>query len=213
MSFSRRQFIIGSSAAAVGLILPSFASRVISHVAETGEPLLEGAKPTDQLFHALLRDENYVLIDTSAGDTLLTPPPTTWREYFGFFGPIPDEVKLKKEWGFTLDDLEKEADGFAVEEHWQYSRSPTAQAFIKLKPYEDQIGPANDGGNEEYEDYEDEDDGEYGYVDFCEFTNPCSSDRFVEVTSREALSCLQQRLIDLNAGIRIEVATDDDYYG
>jgi hypothetical protein len=205
MSFSRRQFIIGSSAVAAGLILPSFAARVLSHVEKTGEPLLEGAKSTDQLFHALLRTENYVLIDTSAGDTLLTPPPTTWREYFEFYRDIPSDAELEETYDLSLDDLDQEADGFAVEDQWEASRSPTAQAFLKLRPFEKHIGPSAD-------DYH-EDNEEYGYVEFCEFTNPCSSNCFVEVTSLAALSCLQHRLSDLNAGIRIEVADDDDYYG
>jgi len=74
VSFSRRQFIIESSSVAAGLILPSFATKVLSHVEKTGEPLLGGTKSTDHLFHALFRGQGYVLIDTSAGNTLLTTP-------------------------------------------------------------------------------------------------------------------------------------------
>jgi hypothetical protein len=205
VSFSRRQFIIGSSSVAAGLILPSFATRVLSHVEKTGEPLLEGTKSTDHLFHALFRGEGYVLIDTSAGNTLLTPPPTTWRELFEFDGGIPSEVELEANWDLSLDELDDEADEFAVESQWEASRSPTAQALVRLKPLEEHIGPCADNYHEDNE--------EFGFVEFCEFTNPCSSDRFVEVTSLAALSCLQQRLKDLGARIKIEVADDDDYFG
>ena len=41
MSISRRQFIAGAGVATAGLIVPSFAARVLAHVATYGEPLLE----------------------------------------------------------------------------------------------------------------------------------------------------------------------------
>jgi len=53
MFISRRHFIAGASAATAGLIVPSFAERVLAHVATFGEPLLELSPQTNCLWHAL----------------------------------------------------------------------------------------------------------------------------------------------------------------
>jgi hypothetical protein len=49
---------------------------------------------------------------------------------------------------------------------------------------------------------------ELGHVIFTEFPHPGSDERWVEVDTPEALSCLQHRLNSLHAGIRIEVLPD-----
>ncbi len=111
-----------------------------------------------------------------------------------------DSELLEENWGITMDDLDKEADGFAVESQWEYFMSPTAQAFIKLKKLEDQIGQLAE-----------ERDEEYGNVEFNEFSHPGSDARWVDVTSATALSLLQNRLNEVGVGIRIEIAPDDMY--
>jgi hypothetical protein len=198
MSISRRQFLIGSSTAVAGLFLPSFAARVLSHVANTGEPLLEVSKASDTLFHAIYIEDHYQIFDTTAGSaSLISPPPTTWREFFEFDGRIVSEEYLQENWHISLTDLDEQADRYAVEQQWEYSKCPQAQAFAKIQKFEDQIGSCVYDENDEL-----------GQVIFTEFPHPGSDERWVEVDTPEALSCLQHRLNSLHAGVRIEVLPD-----
>ena len=52
MSFSRRQFILGTAA---GLILPSYSDKVFMFFENHGEPLLEVPKATDEVSLGLLQ--------------------------------------------------------------------------------------------------------------------------------------------------------------
>ena len=200
MSISRRKFLIGSSATIAGVILPSFADKALSQVADTGIPLLEVPTTESQLFYALYMDEYYLITDAAAGPDFDIPPPTSWTEYFGFNGnEITD--RLLEEYDLTTPDLDGEADAYMVEEQWEYLRSPYAQAYVKLRNLEDQLGPEITG----------DDDGELRHVTFNDFTNPSSSARVAEVPCAVGLSCLQHRLNAINAGIRIELAPEDMY--
>ena len=198
--FSRRQFIIGSSASAAGLVLPSFAAKAVMHFEATGIPLFEDATGKEKIIHAYLWGENYTLSLASAGYPELLPPPTTYREFFEFSDIEVTEDYLRDEWFITLDDLDKPADEFSVETQWEHSRSPTAQAFTTLQQYKDHLGP---------ELLDDEEEGELGSISFNEFSHPGSDARWVEVSSPVGLSCLQHRLKALGTDIKIEVASDD----
>ena len=145
-------------------------------------------------------DEYYLITDTAAGPDFDMPPPTSWSEYFGFNGTeITDS--LLEEYDLMAPDLDDEADAYMVEEQWEYLRSPYAQAYVKLRKLEDQLGPEITG----------DDDGELRHITFNDFTNPSSSARVAEVPCAVGLSCLQHRLNAINAGIRIEIAPGDMY--
>ena len=87
MSISRRQFIAGASAVTAGLIVPSFAERVLAHVATFDEPLLEPVPETQCVWHAPPRDDGdcrFVLLDTSVPWSV--NPDMTWRQFFEIRG-------------------------------------------------------------------------------------------------------------------------------
>jgi hypothetical protein len=204
MSISRRQFIVGSATVGAGIILPSFADRVLSHVDRIGDPLLEGGNATDLLFHAhpieecyVTEEPGYMLIDTSTTFSL-DPPPTTWRQFFEFEGVTIEEGM--KDWEVDLRDLDREADDRSVWSQWSAIRSPVSRAFRKIETYKELLGPELVGES-----------SEFGHLAFIEGQHPGSNDRWTEVSGAVGLSCLQHRLKALDAGIRIEVAPDGLY--
>ena len=145
-------------------------------------------------------DEYYLITDAAAGPDFDLPPPPSWRKYFEF-NQTEITDKLIEEYDLSASDLGGEADAYMVGEQWEYLRSPYAQAYVKLRNLEDQLGPEITG----------DDDGELRHITFNDFTNPSSIARVAEVPCAVGLSCLQHRLNAINAGIRIELAPEDMY--
>ena len=199
ISISCRQFLIGAPATTAGIILPSFADKVLSQLEDTGIPLLEVPKTQNQLFYALYMDEYYLITDAAAGPDFDLPPPTSWRKYFEF-NQTEITDKLIEEYDLSASDLGGEADAYMVGEQWEYLRSPYAQAYVKLHELETQLGPKITG-----------DGGDLRHITFNDFTNPGSSARLAEVPCAVGLSCLQHRLNAINSGIKIEMAPDNMY--
>ena len=198
MSISRRQFIAGAGAATARLIVPSFAERVLAHVATFGEPLLEFSPETDTVWHALPVDDGdcrFVLIDTSVPFSV---PDMTWRQFLETKGD-PVETWFE-EWNLTPDQLDDVADPVYTEIWWETTGGPLARVFNRLGELEPQLGPQLTAR-----------DSELGYVAFEDAPCPGTWGRWVDVSCDAGLSCLQHRLNELRTGFRIEIAPDGLY--
>ncbi len=204
MSISRRQFIAGASAATAGLIVPSFAERVLAHVATFGEPLLEPSPKTDCVWHALpvdLMDScGHLLIDTSIPFSLEVPD-MTWRRFLTISrSPIESWSDELEEWNLTPDQLDDLADRFYTQNWWDSAGGPCARAFGRLTNLAPRLGsPLTTRGSE------------LGYVAFESGPYPGSWNQWVDVSCDAGLSCLQHRLNKLRTGIRIEIAPEGLY--
>ncbi len=200
MSISRRQFIAGAGAATAGLIMPSFAERVLAHVATYGEPLLEPVPETECVWHALPVDDGdcqFVLIDTSVPFSLSVPD-MSWRQFLEIRGD-PVETWLE-EWNLTPDQLDDLADPVYTKIWWETTGGPLARVFNRLEDLKPQLGPQLTARG-----------SELGYVAFESGQYPGSWDQWVDVSCDTGLSCLQHRLNELRTRIRIEIAPDGLY--
>jgi len=141
MSISRRHFIAGAGAATVGLIVPSFAARVLAHVATFGKPLLEFSRETDCLWYALPVDledsRGYLLIDTSIPLTRNVPD-MTWRQFLEIRGD-PVETWFE-EWNLKPDQLDDPANCTYTQIWWNSTACPSARVFNRLGDLEPQLG-------------------------------------------------------------------------
>ena len=175
MSISRRQFIAGASAATAGLIVPSFAERVLAHVATFGEPLLELVPETECVWHALPGDDGdcrFILIDTSVPFSV---PDMTWRQFLEIRGD-PVETWFE-EWNLTPDQLEDVADPVYTQIWWETTGGPLARVFNRLEVLEPQLGPQLTAR-----------DSELGYVAFEDAPCPGTWGRWVDVSCDAGLS-------------------------
>ncbi len=201
MFISRRHFIAGASAATAGLIVPSFAERVLAHVATFGKPLLEFSPKTDCLWHALPVDledsRGYLLLDTSIPFSL-NAPDMTWRQFLEISGG-PVETWFE-EWDLTPDQLDDLADPVYTQIWWESAGGPLARVFDRLEDLEPQLGPQLIARG-----------SELGYVAFEDAPCPGTWGRWVDVSCDAGLSCLQHRLNELRTGFRIEIAPDGLY--
>ena len=93
-------------------------------------------------------DEYYLITDAAAGPDFNLPPPTSWRKYFEF-NQTEITDRLIEEYDLSASDLGGEADAYMVGEQWEYLRSSYAQAYVKLRELEAQLGPkiTGDGGD------------------------------------------------------------------
>ncbi len=199
MSISRRNLIVGAGASTVCAITPSFAERVLNHVERHGQPLFEGAKAADKVLQAFNTGDFYQIIDPLAADEFHEPLPLTWRQVINLNGYEPTEDVLEN-YCITVEELDQKADGGTIWHLWEISTSPFARAFKLLEPYQ------YDFAHELYDE-----GGELSLIKFIEGGRPGDSSRWVDVSSDEALSCLQYSLTKLDAGIRIEIAPEGLY--
>ncbi len=200
MYISRRQFISGAGAATAGLIVPSYAVRVLTHVATYGEPLLEPVPKTECIWHALPDDDGdyrFVLIDTSVPFSLKAPD-MTWRQFLEIRGEAVET--WFEEWDLTPDQLNDLADPVYTQIWWESAGGPLARVFDRLEDLEPQLGPQLIARG-----------SKLGYVAFEDAPCPGTWNRWVDVSCDAGLSCLQHRLNELRTGIRIEIAPDGLY--
>ncbi len=187
MSFTRRQFLLSTVGAAGGFILPSFYARALEFVDQFEEPLLEPPK----------RVVDEITICASLGGELNIGEPAeqipdmTWREFLTRYHPGSlDEFEFH--WGLEEAQLDDAAPWDTVLGSWGRVDSPNARAYHLLESLDlgpDLTGPKAVGG--------------LNFID-----GPCPGVDYLGVTVEDdiSISLLQQRLNDLQTGIKVSLA-------
>jgi hypothetical protein len=190
MSYSRREFIIGSAGAAAGLILPSWYDKASSFFENHGEPLLE--VPPDPEIELFAVDRGGCgELELNWGDPWCEPPEMTTREfairYFGgeeYYRTAYDEEDI---------DWDAKADYWLVLTTWIRRDSPSARAYRLLEGFD--LGPAFSGKDPV---------GEIEFID-----GPCPGNDYLGVQAADQMSValLQKRLTDLDARIKVSMSS------
>ena len=187
MSFTRRQFLLSTAGAAGGFILPSFYTQALEFLAETGEPLLTPPKRVvDELI--ICTDRGWEL---NFGDPWEQVPDMTWREFLTRYHPETLD-ELDDHWGLEESELDDEAPWDWVVGPWCRIDSPNARAYHLLDNLD--LGP---------------DFSKPKAVGGLLFTDcPCPGNDYLGVSVEDeiSVSLLQQRLNDLDTGIRISIS-------
>ena len=79
MGISRRQFLLSTSAAGAGFILPSYFDKAVDVLAQTGEPLI--IPPEECLTELIAVDQGFGEFQLNIGDPWEDPPRMTLREF------------------------------------------------------------------------------------------------------------------------------------
>ena len=184
MSISRRQFLLSTIGAAGGFILPSFYTRALEFLDQFGEPLLEAPKlVVDELIICTERDG-----ELNLGDPWEQVPDMSWREMLTRYQPEGLD-NLEAHWDLTESQLDDEAPWDWVVDFWCRADSPNARAYRLLNNLD--LGPNFT-----------KPDAIGGLV----FTDgPCPGNDYLGVAVEDEISAslLQQRLNDLNTGIKL----------
>ena len=192
MSITRRQFLLSIPAAVAGFTIPSFFLEATEYLANTGSPLLLPPPRQDSILFAV--DDGTGNYQLNIGDPYVGPPQMTLREYIDtyFWGDDDDymeEAELgKKEFRLALDDY---IDEEIYLEQWCRSFSPNKLAYDYLA--------CLDLGSEF------ESDNTAGLIEFVEGPTPGNDYIGVHATDHLSLSLLQNRLNQLNEGVKIEI--------
>ncbi|HIG58657.1 MAG TPA: hypothetical protein EYQ21_04560 [Flavobacteriales bacterium] len=189
MSFTRRQFLLTTSVTGLGFILPSFYEKALGFCENHGEPLILPAKNTDTILYAWQDGE----LELDLGHPSTEPPTLTRREYIDRYVNGGLE-KYLKELPFLSEnrkyDLDAEVDRDEVFDAWATVDSPWAKACDLIDEID--LGPDLEGEHA---------------VGGIEDVNggPCSIIQAKVAEDYVSLSLLQERLNQLNTGIRIEL--------
>jgi len=183
MSITRRQFLLGMTGTATGLVVPTYLAKATQFLQETGNPLI--LPPNDIVTELYAEDRHgdfYFHLDDS-GDG---PPPMTYREYALL--DYDDIGEFMDSWDVSEEELDEEIDQQFVIDHWARSDSPDAQAFYLL----DDLGLMPENG----------DQSAVGNLIFVD-GHGGEDYRAVYAPDPLSVSLLQARLNELDAGIHI----------
>ena len=187
MSMTRRQFLLTTAGAGIGFILPSFYEKAFDFWENHREPLILPSSNADETLYVSSDG-----LELYLGDPRQPMPTMTWREFIDTyqFGDYSDYLDPDDESGEALwIDLEGEADPASVLEYWG-DEMPSARAHDLMTELD--IGPDLTGPNA------------VGEIRFLHGF-PGSDYRGVAAADFISLSLLQERLNQLNTGIRVEM--------
>ncbi len=195
MTISRREFFLATSGAAAGFILPSYYEKVFNFVENFGEPLIVSPKHATNTLIAIdwVGDGSYEL---NLGDPHAEPNfRMTLREYANrYCGGEQGYIDM---YLYGEDPVEVDFDSSAYERMvataWTRIGSPMARAYKLLENLD--LGPRLTGVDS------------IGEIDFID--GPCPGNDYLaaHALGLVSVSLLQQRLNDLEAGIRIEMGS------
>lgn len=192
MSITRRRFLLRFAGASAGFIVPAFYARALDFLTRFDQPLIEPAtSATKVLYTGPQWGWNFFL-----GHPDTDPPSQTWREFIlAEEGKVPNDPDyLEDFYEITPDMLDEQADDEYVSAKWHNWESPRAQAHLLLDGLD--IGP------------ELRHDGIIGGLEFEESEGMGSCYRAVRAEDAISVSLLQERLNQLNSGVRIELLHD-----
>ena len=191
MSITRRQFLLGTAA---GLVLPRFFEKVFSYVANHEEPMLWAPKSAQTVMYAV-PELAYAGYQLNLGDVTVEPPGSlTVREFCERFA-VGDpatwfrKVQYDRDEPFPLDWDHRLGEDF-VFEWWQARHSTSLLAARYVESID--LGPQLIGGEP------------VGTLALS-LGGMCSSLYAYDAVDDVSLSLLQNRLNEINSGIRIEL--------
>ena len=189
---TRRSFLLGSTA---GLFLPSFYDKAISFLENHDEPLLISPKKHDSVLY-VEPDRSYGLF---LGDPYDFPeaPRITIREFYALEFGVGDVNQYLLDEGYEPEDL-PDLDGPIGEweeevwfESWARHESPNAEAYHYLHGLD--LGSQLQGATA------------IGGIRLIDGDCPGSDYLGAEAENAVSVSLLQQRLNELNTGVRIKL--------
>lgn len=196
MLLTRRQFLLTIPAVTAGYLTPQFVDKALAYIDNTGEAYLNKPAETQQILYALPTGEDYVL---NLGDPFATPDPMTHREAAEYTGYGTDLDSYAYEYLGLEDDETFDPDEEASEEvyfdHWYRHKSSSAQAYWLLEDLD--LGLVMNG------------EAGLDCISFIDGDHPGSSYLGATVPDLVSLSLLQERLNQLNTGIRIKITKND----
>lgn len=183
MTISRRKFLVGLGAS---FIAPTFYDLALQKYSSTrGALLLKPHKPNVFLgAYDWSGDGTYMLFNGEPDIPMPDFWEWTWRQWADTY-PYSSDLKC---WDRDGIDLDGRVDQGFAEETWILRYSGNADAYQLLEDLDLGLGP--------------ESQGTLGGLSFVECPSPGSSYRGVEGDAF-AMSLLQKRLIDIDAGIEI----------
>ena len=190
MSVSRRHFLLATSGAVAGLILPSFYEKVLRFAETFGEPLIEAPASPRFILTAVDWFSDGVF-ELNWGDTEEEAEvKVTVREFANrYWGGVQKYLDSCDE--SKSVDLDAMADERQVSEMWSLHHSSHDKALHVLQALD--IGRTLGTGDA------------IGQLDFIDGAPPGSNYRAAHAPELISLSLLQQRINELGTGIGIEV--------
>jgi len=192
MSITRRQFLLSIPAFSVGYITPSFVVRATEYLINTGKPLLVEPPKYDNILFAV--DDGTGNYQLNIGDPYAEPPRLTLRKYIDtyYWGDADDYIEESE---LTKNELKNALNGYVNEElyleDWARQHSPNRLAFDYLSCLDLGI--------------EQENSKAVGVIEFIDGPSPGDDYIAVHVPDHISLSLLQERLNQLNEGVRITI--------
>ena len=187
---TRRSFFLGSAA---GLILPTFYDNAISFLANHGEPLLVIPKQHESILYAVA-DSSY---EFNFGDPYAGPPEISIREFYMDYRGVDDVNLCLLEEGCEPEDLPDLENSMSTWSEWEWfdtwarTESPNALAYHFLAGFD--LGPSLIGASA------------IGGISLIDGPMPGNDYLGAQAEDAVSVSLLQQRLNELNSGIRIEL--------
>lgn len=209
---TRRHFLLGASSSLIGwMVEPAIARQIIHAAEEYGEML---TVPLVKPKHFLWFNESEEIFSLDTPRSCMTMPELTWRDWFNVRGVKPHRQEQAKEaireYGFQhlLTDSEDEEAPFPMPDldavvpdevwmhyiEWDYSiyDSPEARALDYLECLDLGEGLRCRGEG-------------LGKISFVHGANPGSNFCYATASGIEALSGLQQRLIQLGEEVEVRI--------
>ena len=189
MSITRRQFLLGMTGTAAGLVIPTYLTRATLFLEETGSPLI---LPPEHIDTELLAVDKYDEFELNLGDPYIGPPDMTHREFADKYRGYQN-VKdyLESEFGDESEwpDPDSSVDYDTLVESWARHDSPQADAYYLLEGLD--LMP------------ESGDPSAIGELIFTDGACPGNDYLGVSTPDKMSLSLLQERLNQLDTGIHI----------
>ena len=196
MLLTRRQFLLTLPAVTAGYLSPQFVDKALAHIDSTGEALLNKPDKYQETLYALSMGDSYEL---HLGELFAIPDPMTHREAAEYIGYGVDLDSYAQDYLVLEDDEifnpDEEANNEIYIDHWYRHNSSTACAYRYLEELE--LGLRAEGQTD------------LGCISFIDGEHPGSSYLAATVPDLISLSLLQQRLNQLNTGLRIKVLYND----
>lgn len=196
MPLTRRQFLLTLPAVTAGYLSPQFIDKAIAHIDTTGEALLNEPDKYQETLYALPIGDSYEL---NIGEPFTAPGVMTHREvaeYLGYGTNLEpyacDYLGLEESETFDPDEEASEEIYF---DDWYRRNSSSARAYWYLEDLE--FGLVSKGQTD------------LRCISFIDGDHPGSSYLGATVPDLVSLSLLQERLNQLNTGLRIKVLEND----